>query len=163
MAFVQKIRVVIWNPSINDKGTANKLGTLDYDIQFQSLDGKNYNFSSAKGKVIFLNMWATWCPPCVAEMPAIQELYDKYKNNENIEFLMVTTDDHQKVMQFVKRKGYTFPVYFNQYRLPDAFQFNSLPTTFVVSKSGEVIINQVGAANWSGDKMIETLDRLIRE
>lgn len=163
MGFVQKIRVAIWNPSINEKGSAVKLGTADYNLEFEKPDGTKYSFESARGKVIFLNLWATWCPPCVAEMPAIQELFDKYKENDQVEFLMVSNEEPSKVSEFMNRKGYTFPVYINQYQLPEAFQTNSIPTTFVVSKSGDIIINQVGAANWSGSKMIETMDRLINE
>ena len=163
MGFVQKVRVALWNPSVNEQGTANKLGTADYSLVFDNLEGGTYNFSVAKGKVVFLNLWATWCPPCVAEMPAIQELYDKYKDNRQVEFLMISNEDPQKVARFIKRKGYTFPVYINHYQLPQAFQTNSIPTTFVVSKSGDIVINQVGAANWSGSKMLETMDRLIHE
>jgi thiol-disulfide isomerase/thioredoxin len=163
MAFVNKIRVAVWNPSINEEKDANKLKDVDYNTVFVGLDGNKFEFSQTKGKVVFFNLWATWCPPCVAEMPAIQELYDIYKNNDKVEFVLVSNEDLESISKFIKKKGFTFPVYMNQYRLPDAFQTNSIPTTFVISKSGKIVINQVGAANWSGEKMQETMDRLIAE
>jgi thiol-disulfide isomerase/thioredoxin len=163
MAFVNKIRVAVWNPSVNEKGTSTKLGSADYQLNLVDLQGNNHELSDAKGKVVFFNLWATWCPPCIAEMPAIQELYDKYKDNDQIAFFLVSNEDPQKVSEFIKKRGYSFPVYINNYRLPVAFETNSIPTTFVISKSGEIVINQVGAANWSGDKMLETINGLINE
>jgi thiol-disulfide isomerase/thioredoxin len=163
MAFVNKIRVAVWSPTVEEQGTAGKLQDADYHLVFEQLDGQKFEFSKTRGKVVFLNLWATWCPPCVAEMPAIQELYDRYKDNAQVMFLMVSNEDKTKVEAFIKKKGYTFPVYINHYRLPEVFQSNSIPVTFVVSKTGEIVINQVGAANWSGSKMQEVMDNLIKE
>jgi thiol-disulfide isomerase/thioredoxin len=163
MALVNKIRVAVWNPTVSEEKDAGKLKDIDYQTVFEGLNGSKFEFSQTRGKVVFFNLWATWCPPCVAEMPAIQELYDEYKDNDNVEFVLVSNEDLETISKFIKKKGFTFPVYMNQYRLPDAFQTNSIPTTFVISKSGKIVINQVGAANWSGKKMQETMDRLIAE
>jgi thiol-disulfide isomerase/thioredoxin len=163
MKTVNKIRVAIWNPSLNNEKNATRLSDDDYHFIFSDLQGDKYDFSDAKGKVVFLNIWATWCPPCVAEMPAIQELYNKYNGNNQIVFIMLSNEDTQKVSNFIKKEGYTFPVYINHYTIPEIFQTNSIPTTFVISKSGEIVINQVGAANWSGQKMQEIMDKLVKE
>jgi thiol-disulfide isomerase/thioredoxin len=163
MAGLNKIRVAVWNPSVKDQGTGEKLADSDYHMVLEQLNGQKFEFAHARGKVVFLNIWATWCPPCVAEMPAIQQLYDTYRDNDQAIFLMVSNEDKTKVEAFIKKRGYNFPVYINHYRLPEIFQGNSIPLTFVISKTGEVIIRQVGAANWSGSKMHQIMDRLLKE
>jgi thiol-disulfide isomerase/thioredoxin len=160
---VNKIRVAIWNPSLNDRANSKKVKETDFQMLFETLDGKTIDFNQARGKVVFINFWASWCPSCVAEMSSIQELYDKYKDNEGVEFYMVSNEDAQKVSKFMKEKSYTFPVYINHYRLTDAFRTKSIPATFLVSKSGQMVISQVGAAHWSGNKMQETIDALLLE
>src|SRR5687767_1233574 len=79
---------------------------LENDFLLQDLQGKTVKFSSLKNKVVFLNIWATWCPPCVAEMPGIQSLYDKMKGNRNIVFVMLSVDQNgvEKVKNFVAKK-----------------------------------------------------------
>jgi len=163
ITFVNKIRVAVWSPSINEGTEIKKLNESDYQMVLEGIDGKKYDFSNARGKVVFLNLWATWCPPCQAEMPAIQELYDKYKDNDKVIFCMLSNEESSLVKSFIVRKAYTFPVYINKYRLPDVFKTRGIPATFVISKSGKIVISQVGAASWSGSKMIETMDRLIKE
>ena len=81
IAFINKARVAVVNPSVKDTENTVSLSTADYNWELESTSSKINNFSDYKGKVIFLNLWATWCPPCVAEMPSIQKLYDKYKTS----------------------------------------------------------------------------------
>lgn len=120
----------------------------DFDFALQTLDGEMVKLSDFKGKVIFLNIWATWCPPCIAEMPGIQSLYDK-TDDENIVFVMLSMDDSiEKPKKFIEKKSYTFPVYMPASRVPDVFRSPSIPTTFVISADGKIVAKKVGMAKY---------------
>ena len=82
----------------------------NYRWQLISNEGETLNFEEGKGKVIVLNVWATWCPPCVAEMPSFQKLYDDYA--DKVSFLFVAHDEKEKVNAYLTKKGYTLPVYY---------------------------------------------------
>jgi thiol-disulfide isomerase/thioredoxin len=162
-AWVNQIKMVFVSPSVNDTENTTTLKEGDYEMVFQDLEGNNLEVSSLKGKVLFLNIWATWCPPCVAEMPSIQKLYEKYKNNDEIAFLIVSNEKSAPVEKFMKKKGYTFPAYLNKFRMPDAFATNSIPTTFVISKEGKIVVREVGASDWASESMFEIMDKLVNE
>ena len=134
------------------------------DFLLQDLSGKTVKFSSLKNKVIFLSIWATWCPPCVAEMPGIQGLYDKVKGNKNIAFVMLSVDQNgmDKVKKFVAKKGYTFPVYLPASGVPATFETRSIPTTFILSKDGKVAARHDGMANYDTKEVKEYLEKLAR-
>jgi len=163
MAFVNKGKMLVMQPSVNTPENSITLKDSDYQIEFTDLKGQKFDFSTLKGKVIFINFWATWCPPCVAEMPAIQELYNVYKDNANVVFLLVSNETPEVVQHFITKKSYTFPVYINNYKLPDILASNSIPSTFVISKTGKIVVSEVGASNWAGKKMKELMEALIDE
>ncbi len=163
IAFVNKIRVAVVNPSVETSDKTVILSNEDYNWAVESIDGKKNVLADYKGKVIFLNLWATWCPPCIAEMPSIQDLYDKYKDNDQVVFLIVSNEKTEKVSAFMKKRGFTFPVQITHYQLPKPFYTESIPTTFLISKSGKIVIKETGAANWGGEKMQKIVDELIIE
>ena len=120
----------------------------DYNLALRDIKGKETNLSEFKGKVIFLNVWATWCPPCVAEMPGIQALYEKMEGSD-VAFVMLSMDrDTAKPERFIKKKGFTFPVYLPAGPMPEVFKSPSIPTTFVISPEGKIISKKVGMANY---------------
>jgi thiol-disulfide isomerase/thioredoxin len=121
---------------------------------------KTVPFSSLKGEVIFLNQWATWCPPCRAEMPSIEKLYQKY--GDRVRFVMLTNEDPQTVSAFMQRHGYTFPVSYGAVA-GSALSSRSIPATAILSRGGEIIVNKKGAVNWNARKIRKLLDRLLAE
>lgn len=124
------------------------LKTSDYQFQLEDFKGNVSSFSNLKGKTVFINLWATWCPPCVAEMPEIQSLYEK-AGSENVVFVMISLDeDKEKARRFIDRKEYTFPVYTLLSGLPEIFRSQSIPTTFVISPEGKVVVQQFGMASY---------------
>lgn len=161
-ALVNRAKILFVSPSVNSDSEMIKLQNEDYEMAFQNLEGVNVDLSQLKGKVIFLNFWATWCPPCIAEMPNIQKLYDKYKDNNDIAFFMVSNEKQETVRKFIQKKGYTFPVYTNSFRLPKAFDYSSIPTTFVISKDQKIVIHATGAEDWSSRAMFEIMDKLSK-
>ena len=131
----------------------------DYNWQLRDLEGNSLNFSTFKGKTIVINFWATWCPPCVAEMPSFQKLFDAY--GDQVVFLFVANDEPDRVVSFIDDKNYDLPVYFQTTKVPDEMDSNSLPTTYIVDASGHIVASKVGAADWNSDKVRKLLDRLI--
>jgi thiol-disulfide isomerase/thioredoxin len=133
----------------------------DYDWTVKSLDGQNFKLAEAKGKVVFLNFWATWCPPCVAEMPSIQRLYEKIKDQEII-FACISNEDPSKVSRFVREKGFTFPIYTLQGAPPVAFKTRGIPATFILSPDGKIVFRHVGSAKWDDEKSVAFLKELMK-
>lgn len=128
-----------------------------------NMQGATMGFEELKGKVVFLNIWATWCPPCLAEMPNIQSLYDKI-GSDKIAFVMLSVDraDLDKVKRFVDRKGYTFPVYMPASPLPDEFYTQSIPTTFMISPEGKIVHKQLGMAEYDTQEVRDFLQGMVR-
>jgi thiol-disulfide isomerase/thioredoxin len=140
----------------------DKQRTLDtYNWRLNDLSGTVHDLSESKGKVVLINFWATWCPPCIAEMPSLQKLYEAY--GDRVDFYFVSSEAPQKLRDFMKKKGYTFPVYVQGYQEPTAIETTSLPTTYVISKSGKLVMQETGAENWNADSVHTVLDKLLRE
>ncbi len=162
-AWVNQIKMLFVAPATVDAENTHTLSADAYQMEFQDLNGNNIDVSNLKGKVIFLNLWATWCPPCVAEMPSIQKLYEKYKDSDKVAFLIVSNEESAPVEKFIKKKGYNFPVYLNKFRMPDDFATNSIPATFVISKDGKIVVREVGASDWASESMFQIMDKLIAD
>ena len=123
--------------------------------------GRRKNLEHSKNKVVFMNYWATWCPPCIAEMPDLEKLYQQY--GDQVDFYFVTSDDPEKVRNFMSKHEYTFPVYFSTGKKPENLSSNSLPTTYVIAKNGKIVFDKTGTANWNSDRFTSVLDHLIAE
>ncbi len=131
------------------------------DLTFKNAKGDVLNLGNLTGKIIFLNFWATWCPPCLAELPSIEKFYQNYKKDPDLAFVTVDADgDFAKTAAFMKRKGYTFPVYGFAGKLPESVFSGSLPTTLVFDKKGRISMHQVGAANYTDKKFVDFITRL---
>jgi thiol-disulfide isomerase/thioredoxin len=133
----------------------------DYDWTVQSLDGQDFKMTEAKGKVVFLNFWATWCPPCVAEMPSIQRLHEKLKD-DGIAFVCISNEEASKINQFVREKGFTFPIYTMRGAPPAIFKTRGIPSTFILSPDGKIAFKHVGSAKWDDEKSIDFIKGLMK-
>ncbi|MHB1687074.1 MAG: TlpA family protein disulfide reductase [Ignavibacteriaceae bacterium] len=135
--------------------------TADYNLSLVSFDDKLVNLYEFKGKTIFLNFWASWCPPCRAEMPTIQNLYDKMKNKNNVVFVLVSVDnDISKAKKFIKDEGFTFPVFYLNRDLPQIYNTGTIPSTFIISKEGKIAARRVGMADYDSGKFFDFINRL---
>ena len=110
---------------------------------------------------MFINFWATWCPPCIAEMPDLQELYNDY--GEKITFLFVTNEDRETVSSFFTKKEYNLPAYQAIQKAPEQLYSRSIPATYLINKQGEIVINKTGAASWNSKKVRSQIDQLLSE
>ena len=130
----------------------------NYNWKLRNASGLVYDFNEAKGKVVFINFWATWCPPCIAEMPSLEKLYSKYK--DDVVFLFVSNENHSVVNQFKQNKTYTFPTY--QPIDASLFDVKSIPRTFVIDKNGKIAIDKSGAVDWFSQSVQDEIDTLLK-
>ncbi len=134
----------------------------DYNWSLKDGHGKTVSFEDLKGKVVVLNFWATWCPPCIAEMPSLQSLYLDYKSNKDIAFLFVSNEDIDTINAFIQQKDYSFPVFQPLTQYPSDFNITTIPRTFVIGRSGEIVIDKSGAADWNSDVVKQTIEELLK-
>jgi thiol-disulfide isomerase/thioredoxin len=123
--------------------------------------GDTLNMETGKGRVLMINFWATWCPPCVAEMPSMQRLYNLY--GQKAMFVLISNESPSTVMKFLEKHGYTFPVYKPVGNISADFSWKALPTTYIVSKEGRLAVRKVGSARWDTRKMKRLMDGLLGE
>jgi thiol-disulfide isomerase/thioredoxin len=127
--------------------TIKKLSPEQYNIELKGMNTKDINFTDLKGKKIFLNFWGTWCPICVKEMPDIQELYNK-KRNEYHFVLIYMKDKRQEVEEYLQKNQYTFPVYEAVSPIEISLLPRSFPTTVLIDEQGNIKEKIEGARDW---------------
>ena len=136
--------------------------TYPHNLPMATIDGKAVNLSDFKGKVVFVNLWASWCPPCRAEMPGIEALYKKVDHSK-VAFVMLSLDDDVvKARKFVKSQGYTFPVYLRTGNLPAPFDSNSIPSTVILGPDGQVAARHDGMAEYDTPEFEAALNNLAK-
>jgi thiol-disulfide isomerase/thioredoxin len=137
-----------------DASSEDQPQTFDYNFAVKDLEGNKIPFEQFKGKVVFLNLWATWCGPCRAEMPTIQKLFDGISKDQ-IAFVILSLDkdqDKAKIVKYIKDKSFTFPVYQPSGYLSDQLQVPTIPTTLIISKDGKIVGTEVGTTNFNTTK-----------
>jgi cytochrome c-type biogenesis protein len=135
--------------TVSDQTTSDAVTAFDFTLTDQY--GNEHTLSDYKGKVVFLNFWATWCPPCNKEMPDIEALYQEYNlNQDEVVFIGVTNpksdaypnnsdEEKDKIIAFLEEKGYTFPTVFDETgELLQNYQISAFPTTFMIDKEGNI-------------------------
>ena len=141
--------------------TENKQKTLEnYNLIVEDSNQQKINLNQSKGDVILINFWATWCAPCVAEMPHFSNIYSDYK--DKVDFYFITQDDWNLVQHFEAKRNYNIP-YYKLIQPHNSLHYTSLPTTYLISKSGKIIMEKTGVADWNSDNFRKTLDKLISE
>jgi peroxiredoxin len=141
---------------------ALKEGTKVPDFELKELNGSAYRLSSLKGKVVFINFWATWCPPCREEMPSMQKLYDKFRD-AGLEILAVDLqEDAKTVRPFVEEHRLTFPILLDEKGiLVSKYGVRGLPTSYIINREGFAVAGYVGAKDWSTPDMIDFFQTLL--
>lgn len=140
---------------------------FDFNFEAFTPDGKPLDKDALKGKVVFLNLWATWCGPCRAEMPTIEQLYHETKD-QNVAFVILSFDQgataDKKVRDYIAKSNYTFPVYILKGRPTTQLgSVRSIPTTYVISKNGMIARTEIGMTNFNTDRFKKFLQKLASE
>lgn len=139
--------------------------TVDFSsniLEFENLDGQSFTLNDFKNKVLFINYWATWCNPCLAEMPQMAELYKKYENNNEIAFLYLSKEEKQVIKNYLPKDE-------NLQKLPlykiitddELFATRGIPTTFIINKEGEIVVKDVGSALWNDSSVEDYLNSIL--
>jgi thiol-disulfide isomerase/thioredoxin len=131
------------------------------DIAFRDASGKDISLKQLKGKVVLLNFWATWCPPCRAEMPSLNSLHQKLKTDTNIVFIAVDADSKLKESaQFMAKYDYHLPLYEVMSDVPESVYGGNLPTTVIFDKEGTMVFRHEGMANYDTERVKGFLQKL---
>lgn len=155
------MQVGLFRPSIGK--TANESAVDLQSIKFKDINGKLLSLADCKGKVVFLNFWATWCPPCIAEMPSINRFYEQFKDKDVV-FIMVDADsDFSKAQAFLDRKKYKLPLHAAASSMPKSIFNGALPTTLVFDRKGRISFQGEGAANYSSKKFTDFVEQLLKQ
>jgi thiol-disulfide isomerase/thioredoxin len=134
------------------------------EVKFIDDNGKTVSLNSLKGKVVFINFWATWCPPCIAEMPSIDVLFSQFRDHDRVMFLMVDVDNNRaKSEKFMKKRKFGLPVYTPAGPVPPSYLGGAIPTTLVLNKDGDVVFKHEGMSDFSDGEFKSFLTRLIDE
>lgn len=130
----------------------------DLDVQqlsLTTLDGTPVDLDSYKGKALFLNFYATWCPPCNAEMPALEEM-KQILGTEQMVYLAISDEDPRKIESFKQKHGSSFAFVRSSIPLGE-FGVNTIPTTFILNADNKVVLDEVGGLNWSSERIINKI------
>lgn len=157
--------VIIYTIRHQQVSTA-RVGLPAPDIKLTDSFYKNeLKLSDLRGNVIFVNFWATWCPPCIDELPSIQRLTKKFEGNPNLRIITILyNDDINRVNYYMKEMNYTFPIYIDSNRsAADKFGITGVPETFIIDKKGILRNKVIGPSEWDSPHVIELLSKLLNE
>lgn len=138
-------------PSIPEETSDHPPASMEY--YFADQDGTVRNLNAYDGDVIFLNVWASWCPPCIAEMPSIQNLYNDLQGTDGITFLLVSLDeDFERAKAFMEKRDFDMPVYHFRSKAPGTYDSSLIPTTYVISPDKRLVLEKRGFAKYDTDE-----------
>ena len=159
--FMQQILATgVYNAAISREELSNTPSNISFS--FTNSQGIVTSTASLKGKVVFINFWASWCPPCRAEMPSLNELYNKLKDDDRFVFLFINEDDdNMKAKQYLDKSRYDIPLFRRSGNVPTEIFNGTLPTSVVLNKEGKIVFHHTGMAGYNTDHFIQQLKELL--
>jgi len=132
------------------------------DFRFRKLDGTQMHLAEMKGKVVFVDLWGTWCIQCVAEMPTVQALYDRFRNDPHVSFLIISRlDSVDTIRRYARRNHLDLPFYTTEDAdIPASMQLKQFPATFLYAPDGAMMVKHTGAADWSAPAVVSYINNL---
>ena len=156
----QLLSTGVFNVDINKESVSNTPANTSFS--FTNSQGIVTSTASLKGKVVFINFWASWCPPCRAEMPSLNELYNKLKDDDLFVFLFINEDDdNMKAKQYLDKSRYDIPLFRRSGNVPPEIFNGTLPTSVVLNKEGKIVFHHTGMAGYNTDHFIQQLKELL--
>ncbi|HVO25333.1 MAG TPA: TlpA disulfide reductase family protein [Candidatus Margulisiibacteriota bacterium] len=144
---------------------AGRAGFPAPDFSLRDLDGHVRHLSDFRGKVVFLNLWATWCPPCRMEMPSMERLHQRLRGKD---FVMLAVSEDETgaaaVQPFIQEMGLTFPVLLDtEGTLPSRYGVTGYPETFLIDRGGRVVHHTIGPEDWDSESVYRFLLQLLQQ
>jgi thiol-disulfide isomerase/thioredoxin len=149
--------LALFGPSVVKE--KDRVVLTDYTWELMDVDNARLRFEESRGEVVLVNLWATWCPPCIAEMPSIQKLHNDYR--DKIRFVLVSDEKQDIVKKFLQKNDYDLNSYRPLSETPQLLQSRSIPRTFLIDRNGEIVIDKSGAADWNSGKVRDQVDLLL--
>ena len=144
------------------KEAVNDNSSVNTEFAFTNSTGITATTASLKGKVVFVNFWASWCPPCRAEMTSLNNLYKKLKDDDRFVFLFMNEDeDKKKAIQYLEKNNFIIPLYERSENVPNEIFSGTMPTTIVLNKQGKIVLKHEGMAGYNTDEFIKQLKDLL--
>jgi thiol-disulfide isomerase/thioredoxin len=158
----QLVSVGLFNQEIKKEVPLKNSSTSHLSFSFMNATGKPATLTALKGKVVFINFWATWCPPCIAEMPSLNALYNKLKDDDRFVFLFISEDnDFSKAEAHLKQKGFDLPLARRTSGVSPEIFSGTLPTTIVLDKKGNIAFQHEGIGGYDTPAFIQQLKDLL--
>jgi len=147
----------------NIPGELEEFEDVSREYYFADEDARVQSLARYEGDVIFMNVWATWCPPCIAEMPSIYSLYNKFNEEDNVTFLLVSVDeDFEKAKEFMAARDFSIPIYHFRTRAPGTYESSAIPTTYVITPDGKLAFKKEGLAKYDTPEFEQFLRDLAK-
>jgi thiol-disulfide isomerase/thioredoxin len=158
------IAYLVWmapRPEVASLENSGKRRPAEYNWTVLDLKDEPVPFSRFQGKVVFLNIWATWCGPCIEEMPSIARLAeDPRLRGKEIAFVCVSVDDSSDdVRRFLEGRTWSM-TFFRAEKLPAAFMTDGIPATFIITPNGQIAASQVGSDQWDRAEVVTLLEKI---
>jgi len=133
------------------------------DFTLKTLSGESVTLSQYRGKVVFLNFWATWCPPCRAELPSMQRLNEVFAGRDFVMLAVNVEEDAAEVLpDFLKQYPHSYSVLLDvEAKAQELYNVDKFPETFIIDKQGRVVERVIGARDWSSTAMLQRFNTLV--
>lgn len=157
----QLLAIGLFNAEISNKTAPTDSTTANIAFPYKDASGQSFSTADLKGKVVFINFWATWCPPCRAEMPELNSLYSEFKNDEDFVFLFISEDDSPATAKkYLDKNKFSMPLATRSGNISPLVYSGTLPTTVVLNKKGELVYKNEGLASYNTSKFKQQLKAL---
>lgn len=156
----QVIKTGLFSAKIENKNHQN-IVSLDMPLSYVDENKSAHSTVDMRGKIVFINFWASWCPPCRAEMPSMNQLYLKLKDNQQYAFIFINLDEQSsKGLEYLKQHDLSIPLHRAEGFIPNDIYSGTLPTTVVLDKEGRIVMKHSGMAYYNSEKFLRQLKEL---
>ncbi len=160
MTYASKLRMFVTSVDDTNKSEKSQLEGKS-SLIFVDEAGEKYTLNDFDSKPVFINYWATWCPPCRAEMPTLQKLYNEYKNQ--VHFLFISQEPFSTTTKYINENDYNMPVYQIKSRPSGTLEYQVLPTSLLISADNQVVLKKRGAVNWFSRDIRSIFEKQIKQ
>ena len=167
LGFLLSVGLFFFACNLDAKPGISKNDKTDYrkvplELSFQAAGQEMIQLSDLRGKIVFINFWASWCPTCREEMPSLNSLYQKYKRDERIAFVLVNKDkDTTDAKVYLQERNFDLPIFKQASDIPKSVFTGELPTTVLLDKKGRVIYRKDELVNFKQERFSQLLDSLM--